>query len=326
MSPRPRRRRRVLGLLVGFLVLVGVLYFAFGRSGQPADSHATLRVLTYSSFMSAWGPGPELARKFREQTGVNVEFQDAGDAGLILQKLRLFPVDLVLGLDQFSLGEAHSKFEWRGDFVSIDQAPLAFVYRSGEIEPPLSLRDLLSPRFAGQIAIEDPRTSTPGLLFFLWVLDSMGEENGFKFFSDLRANIHSVSPSWSTAYGAFTKKQAHLVLSYLTSPIYHAVEEKNPSYRAAIFSDGQPLQVEYAGVPSSCSRCVDAESFIHFLRELPQQSLIMKKNYMLPAVPAAALGTPFASLPEVRPLELKSASALLTRRAELFERWRKLGL
>lgn len=289
--------------------------------------------------MSAWGPGPEIAKRFRDQTGISVEFQDAGDAGLILEKLKLFPVDAVLGLDQLTLTQARESTDWNdlptlespsdwddNEFAAIDYAPLTFVYRKGEVEPPTSLRDLLNPRFASAVALEDPRTSTPGLQFFFWVLDEMGEQQGFDYLQQLKKSVHSVSPSWSTAYGVFKQKQAKLVFSYLTSPIYHVIEEKNESYAAAIFTDGHPLQVEFAGIPANCARCTDAETFIQFLRQPATQALIMKKNFMLPVVKEAVAGTPFANLPTVTVRELKSAPDLLLRRDELFEKWRRLGL
>jgi len=317
--------RRLLGLFFGLAVVAGGLWFLFGRPPVAADSHDALRVMTYSSFMNSWGPGPDIAKRFREQSGITVEFQDAGDAGLILEKLKLFPVDAVVGLDGFSLDQARERFKWRGDFVAIDSAPLAFVYRAGEIVPPASLTDLADKRFEGAIALEDPRTSTPGLEFLLWVLESFGEERGFQFLASLKPNLHSVSPSWSSAYGAFTKKQAKLVLSYATSPIYHQVAEKDTGYRAALFAEGHPVQTEFAGIPSQCSRCSDAEKFISFLGTREIQTLIMNKNYMMPAMHEAAEGTPFAAI-SMPDLKLTHASEFLKRRNELFEKWRQLGL
>lgn len=322
---KPHVLRRLVGLFIGLAVVAGGLWFLVGRPPNAADSHDALRVMTYSSFMSSWGPGPEIAKRFRQETGVPVEFQDAGDAGLILEKLKLFPVDTVVGLDGLSLEQAHERMKWRGEFVAIDSAPLAFVYRLGEIDPPKSLNDLADKRFAGAIALEDPRTSTPGLEFLLWVLESFGEEQGFKFLASLKPNLHSVSPSWSGAYGAFTKKQAKLAFSYATSPIYHLIEEKNNSYRAAIFASGHPVQTEFAGIPADCSRCTDAEKFIAFLGTKEIQALIMNKNYMMPALHSAADETPFAlvSVPE---LNLAHAQEFLKRRNEIFEKWRQLGL
>ncbi len=326
LARRNHALRKLIGLGVALLILSIGLWFVVGRPPKPIGSHDSLRVMTYSSFMNAWGPGPEIAKRFRDKTGISIEFQDGGDAGLILQKLKLFPVDVVLGLDGLSLSKAKETLKWQSDFIAIDYAPLAFVYRKKEIDPPTSLRDLLSPRFAGQIALEDPRTSTPGLQFFLWVLDDMGETQGFEFLKQLKKNIHSVSPSWSTAYGVFKKGQAKLAFSYLTSPVYHVTEEKDDSYAAAVFSDGHPVQTEYAGVPGDCARCADADKFIEFLKSEEIQSLIMKRNFMLPIDKDAIAETAFANLPEIKIRDLKSAPNFLKHQDELFSKWQKLGL
>ena len=324
---KPHILRRLVGLFLGLAIVAGGLWFLVGRPPTAADAHESLRVMTYSSFMSAWGPGPDIAKRFRSQSNVPVEFQDAGDAGLILEKLKLFPVDVVVGLDGLSLTQAKERLHWRSEFVAIDSAPLAFVYRDGEIEPPTKLEDLLDRRFAGAIALEDPRTSTPGLQFLLWVLEHFGEEKGFQFLAQLKPNLHSVSPSWSGAYGAFTKNQAKLVLSYATSPIYHQVEEKNSSFRAASFIGGNPVQTEYAGIPQQCSRCSDAEMFVQFLTQRETQTLIMSKNYMMPAVLEAATGSPFAGVGAgFKELKLDHAQDYLIHRDELFAKWRQLGL
>ena len=304
--------------------------------------------MTYSSFMSAWGPGPEIAKRFKEQSGVTVEFQDAGDAGLILEKLKLFPVDVVVGLDALTLEQARRGLDWaelrlgtsdgtgindeepgvkwrEREFIPIDHAPLAFVYRKGEVVPPTSLADLLDARFKGAIALEDPRTSTPGLQFLLWTIEEFGEDGAFEFLAKLKPNIHTVSPNWSTAYGAFKKKRAKIVFSYMTSPAYHEVEEKDLSYSAAVFAKGHPEQMEFAGIPAACSRCVDAEKFVSMLRSRDTQTLIMQKNYMLPMSPHLITGA-FSKIPRTAPLELTKAGELLKRRTVLFERWRQLGL
>lgn len=323
---RFRPGRRLLSLAIAFLFLSLGLWFIVGRPKAPVDSHEALRVMTYTSFMSAWGPGAEIASKFRQKFGIDVEFIDGGDAGLMLEKLKLFPVDVVIGLDGISLDRARETTKWLHDFEEVEYAPLAFVYRKGEIVPPTSLNDLLDPRFKDAIALEDPRTSTPGLQFLLWVLDEMGEEAGFQYLAKLQKNVQSVSPSWSTAYGGFKKKQSKLVFSYVTSPVYHLIEEKDSAYAAAIFPMGHPSQTEFAGIPAECARCTDAEKFVSFLREPEIATVLMKKNFMMPIDPKITEGTAFADLPPVKSIELKSAPDYLRRRSEIFERWRLLGL
>lgn len=340
-APAKRPWKRLLGYALAFAAISFGTWYLVGQPQAPIESQPSVRVMTYSSFMNAWGPGPEIAKRFRDATGIAVEFHDAGDAGLITEKMKLFPVDAAVGIDGLLLEDAKTRLQWRdlpvvesevgkqfrdAKFIAIDYAPVTFIYRAGEVEPPHSLRDLLHPQYRGKIALEDPRTSTPGLQFFFWVLGTMGREEGFQYLSDLKANIHSVSPSWSAAYGAFSKKQSGLVFSYQTSPLYHVLEERNDQYRAAVFADGHPLQVEFAGLPQACVNCEAGEKFIRFLQSQEIQAIIMRKNFMLPVDPAAKTGTPFAELTEVKKIEIDVNSDLLKNRAALFEQWRSLGL
>jgi thiamine transport system substrate-binding protein len=317
---------------VGILASALVLYSWGGGSAPGAER--TVEVLAYSSFINSWGPGPEVARRFEEKTGVHVVFHDGGDAGLLLKKLQLFPSDVVVGLDQFVLQEALRSSTWKvlkmngmeSAFIPFDKSPLAFVYRKGEIEPPTSLDDLLSPRFAKTIAIEDPRSSSPGLQFLLWIIEEKGLDGAFTFLEKLKPSIHTVGASWSTAYGVFQDKKAKLVLSYLTSPLYHSIIEKNSDYAAAVFSSGHPVQTEFAGVPEKCRHCEYAKQFVAFLLEPDIQRIIMEKNFMMPVDDAIRDGTPFADLPNVKTIELKSATQHLENREAIFERWKKVGL
>jgi thiamine transport system substrate-binding protein len=307
-------------------VVSAIAGFVFLSSQEPKSEQKSLRVLSYSSFISAWGPGPEIAKAFEREFGLKVEYQDAGDAGLLLKKLDLFPSDVVLGLDQLSIPQAEISRQWRIPFMAFDKGAMTFVYRANDLVPPSALEDLLDPRFRGAIALQDPRTSTPGLQFLFWVLDEMGVDEGFAFLQKLKPNIHSVSSSWSSAYGLFFKGQAKTAFSYVTSPVYHWVEDEAEQYQPAVFPSGHPVQLEYAGVPSSCSACEEAEQFVTFLRRPEIQKIIMTKNYMLPVVAGVTKGTPFEKLPEVKERNWKSLPDLLRRREEFFERWRQLGL
>ncbi|MEK7357745.1 MAG: thiamine ABC transporter substrate-binding protein [Bdellovibrionota bacterium] len=328
---------RALGPLALLIILVaGVTWLSRVRE---AKTRTGLRVMSYSSFVNAWGPGPTLAKLFKEKTGISVEFHDAGDAGLILEKMKLFPVDAVIGLDQFAIKASVGKQAWRplpqwivpndkppGETLPIDFASIGFIYRDGEIEPPRSLEDLASERFKGSIALQDPRTSSPGLLFFFWVLDEMGVEAGFKFLEKLKPNIAIVASGWSGSYGLFTKGGAKLALSFVTSPAYHWSEENDRRYRAAIFPKGHPTQIESAAIPLDCGACESAEKFLAFLRSAEAQSIIMQKNVMFPMDPQVRAGTVFAELEEPNVSVEASFHELHDRRAELFERWRALGL
>lgn len=324
-------------LSVAVFLYLGIL--AFQLSQKSNSTSKVLKVLSYSSFLAEWGPGKELAVLFEKKSGIKVEYHDGEDAGLLLSKLELFPSDLILGLDQLSLHQAKQKQKWRtpslqneprlfddDKFVAFDWAPLTFIYRQGEVEPPRSIDDLLDSRFKYSISLEDPRTSTPGLQFLFWVIQTKGEAQGFEFLKKLKPNIRSVSPSWSTAYGLFQKSQAKLVYSYQTSPVYHWVNEKDFKIQPAYMTIPVIAQAEYAGVPDNCSNCEGASEFIKFLLTPEAQKIIMQKNVMMPILPEVLNDTEFAKLHSVQLIDKEQLEKLSSRKQEFLDKWKELEL
>ena len=329
------RRLRIIWIGIAFIWLI-VLLIIKTRETKPAQK--SIHVAAYSAFLNSWGPGPEIARKFEEKTGLHVDYLDAGDAGLLLKKLELFPADAVVGFDSITVVQALAKMKWKPltsdvpsdahlpQFLAFDQGPMTFVYRKGEVEPPRDLNALLDPIYAKSIALEDPRSSTPGLQFLFWILDQKGDDDGFAYLAKLKPSLALVAPSWSETYGAFTKGRAKLAFSYLTSPVYHWINEKKFDYQPVLLAEGIPMQVEYAGVPDSCENCDGGIQFAQFLLSDDSQKTIMMKNYMLPISPKVMTGTPFADLPSAKLYQWKRLPELIEKRDAILERWRKLEL
>ncbi len=289
------------------------------QQGQVASAVPVLRVFGYASFTGRFGPGPILKEQFEKTCQCKVEFIEGSDSGILLQRLKIegesLGADLVVGLDQFDLSKAQEEHSWRqlsvgnldvyepvkpalanSHFIPYDWGVLTFVMRKGEIEKvPQSLDDLLSVELNKKIALQDPRTSSPGMQFLYWVIKSKGEEEGFKYLQKLMGQVHSFSPTWSAAYGLFTNKQARLVYSYVTSPLYHEVEEKRTDYKAIKFDEALPAQFEFVGIPEFCRHCDLAEQFINLMLSPEGQKIIMTKNYMLPVMRGVLEGTPFES-------------------------------
>jgi thiamine transport system substrate-binding protein len=158
------------------------------------------------------------------------------------------------------------------------------------------LNDLNRSELKSKIAYEDPRTSSPGLQFLMWVSQSFSETQAISFLKKIESDSHSISPSWSAAYGLFKNRNVDYVLSYITSPIYHLVEENDPNYIAFDFKEGLPLQIEFVGVADKCMSCEAAYQFVTYLQSAEAQSLIMKKNYMLPIEKNIVESTAFDTL------------------------------
>lgn len=317
-----------------FILFIAVIFLGLflavlnkTEPGTASSSLPTLRVFGYASFTGRWGPGPLLKEQFEKNCKCKVEFIEGSDSGILLQRLKIegesLGADLVIGLDQFDLSKATSEQPWRklslgqlnvydsvkpalanSFFIPYDWGALTFVTRKDDLSRlPGSLDDLLDPELAKKIALEDPRTSSPGMQFLYWVIRSKGEEEGFKYLQKIMAQAHSFSPTWSTAYGLFTNKQAKLVYSYVTSPLYHEIEEKRKDYLALTFTEPLPVQFEFVGIPEFCRHCDLAEQFINLMLSQEGQKVIMEKNYMFPVMKGVMENTPFEPLMKVKTIE-----------------------
>lgn len=282
-----------------------------------ASSLPILRVFGYASFTSRWGAGPLLKEAFEKTCKCKVEFIEGSDSAILLQRLRIegqsLGADLVVGLDQFDIAKAMEEQKWRGlslgnldtydnvkpalsnnFFVPYDWGAMTFVARKDELASvPTSLDDLLLPQFSKKIALQDPRTSSPGMQFLFWIIRTKGEEEGFKYIEKLMSQVHSFSPTWSAAYGLFTNKQAQMAFSYVTSPLYHEIEEKKKEYFAISFQEALPIQFEFMGIPDFCQNCELAEQFVNLILSPEGQKILMQKNFMLPVTKGVMEKTPF---------------------------------
>lgn len=331
-------------------VIFSGLFFAFlqkTEQGSSANSVPTLRVFGYASFTGRWGPGPALKELFEKNCNCKVEFIEGSDSGILLQRLKIegesLGADVLVGLDQFDLAKALSEHSWRklnfgkldmydsvlpalttSFFIPYDWGALTFVVRRNELSRlPTSLDDLLDSELAKKIALQDPRTSSPGMQFLYWVIRSKGEDEGFKYLQKLMGQVHSFAPTWSTAYGLFTNKQAKMAYSYVTSPLYHEIEEKRKDYVALTFNEPLPVQFEYAGIPDFCRHCELGEKFVNLMLSPEGQKIIMEKNYMLPVMRGVMEGSAFAPLMNVRTIQ--EVEVLPTAEVDrLLKRWTEI--
>lgn len=281
-----------------------VLFLALIAGLGSARAEETLTVYTYESFVSDWGPGPVVKAAFEKDCACKVQWVGVEDGVALLTRLKLeggnSKADIVLGLDQNLVSEAAAtglfaphgiKIEWStlplpwGDetFLPYDWGHFAVVYDSERTKnPPTSLKALVEEPSNLKIVLQDPRTSTPGLGFLLWMKAVYGD-NAKEAWAKLKPKVLTVTPGWSEAYGMFTKGEADMVLSYTTSPAYHMVEEKTEKYKAIPFPEGHYLQIEVAGLLKAAPHKAPAEKFLAFMLTPAFQDAIPTKNWMFPA-------------------------------------------
>ncbi|WP_309082831.1 thiamine ABC transporter substrate binding subunit [Chelativorans sp.] len=270
----------------------------------PAAAQEKLTVYTYESFTSEWGPGPVVEKAFEAECGCDLEFVSVADGVALLNRLRLeggsTKADIVLGLDTNLTHEAKQTglFAPHGidlgiidipggfqddTFVPFDYGYFAFVYDTQALDsPPQSLKDLVESDSDLKIAIQDPRTSTPGLGLLLWMKAVYGDQAADAW-AKLQDKVLTVTPGWSESYGLFTNGEVPMVLSYTTSPAYHRIADGSERYKAAPFSEGHYLQIEVAGRTKKAADNALAARFLSFMTGPGFQDAIPERNWMFPA-------------------------------------------
>ncbi|WP_432470988.1 thiamine ABC transporter substrate binding subunit [Amphritea sp. HPY] len=276
---------------------------------------ADLTVYTYDSFVSEWGPGPQLEKAFEARCECDLEFIAVEDGVSILNRLRIekdrTKADVILGIDdalieetrredlvtphQLPLDGLKQELQWQDeDFLPIDYGYFAFIYDSQKITTPASsLKELIESD--ASIIYQDPRTSTPGQGLMLWVKSVYGEQADLAW-QQLAPHTLTVTKGWWEAYSLFLKGDADYVLSYNTSPAYHVVAEGKDQYRAALFSEGHIAQIEVAAITRVSKNPELARDFLAFLVSADAQAIIPTSNWMLPVIDSVALPEVFNQL------------------------------
>jgi thiamine transport system substrate-binding protein len=198
----------------------------------------------------------------------------------------------------------------RGDVcLNVDKA--WFAERG--IEPPRELEDLTVARHRGQLVVENPATSTPGLAFLLATITKFGDR-WQTFWRGLRANEVLVVDGWEEAYytrfsgSAGGEGDRPVVVSYASSP---------PA--EVIFADPRPTEAPTGVVEASCFRQIElagvlrgarnedgARALIDFMLSKRFQEDIPLQMFVFPARTDAALPPEFERFAVVpkQPLEL----------------------
>jgi len=329
------------------------LFLSLGLSGchKDEDRAPDLTIYAHDSFVGKGGMAEVIQPLFEKKYGCKIRFVSVGDAAQLVSRLQLdterakTEAQVVVGLDAFAFERAKPHLETWGswtparfdkvpadlklgsDFLPYDYSLLSFMadlssIKGKKLASPVRLTDLLSPEWKKSLILEDPRTSTPGLMFLVYTQALLGEKV-WKFWASLKWNWLTLAKGWSGAYQLFLKGEAPLVWSYVTSQAYHRAHgDLSNHYAAAVFEEGQPLQVEGAALIKGSVKDPNtrglAQYFLEFLISAEVQAALPKKNWMFPSVEGTQLPAEFQSLPVVTHrlrlnLDAKSVEELLKR-------------
>lgn len=326
--------KKAIWILVAFvgIAFVGGTLWSFNKAGllrKQVQPRKTFRVLAYSSFLSSFGPAKKIETDFKAICNCDFKWVNGTSSSLLISRLKMIGsenIDFVIGLESLGLLEAAEKVQWESlekfvtsedwqeipkaklllekgipYFLPFNWAPLSLVFRQGQIDSPVNLAVLESAKYKTSLALPDPRMSSLGLQWLNWIESSYPAESSRtpegrdKILLALKSSIHSVSASWSSAYGIFQSGQAPLVLSFVTSPLYHAIHENSERYKNADLAK-PPVHIEYFGLLKSSKSTELGYTFAKYLLRSDVQSLIAQKNYMFPAVKDVPLPEKFQTL------------------------------
>ncbi len=326
---------RILQLLSCLL-----FFYCFSVNANHAN---TLTIYTYDSFVSDWGPGPIIKKKFEDKFKIHLEFVTVDSAATLLTKVILegssTKADIVLGLDMNLLDEANKSnlffkhslehliniidlpIEWESEnFAPYNYGYFAFVYNNKKFtNPPNSMEELINNTDA-RIVIQDPRTSTPGLGLLTWIKAIYGNKAG-EAWEKLNKKIISVTKGWTDAYyNIFLAGEADMVLSYTTSPAAHIMFENNYDYSAINFSEGNYITIEFAGILKSSKNKLLAKKFLRFMLTEDFQSIIPLTNIMYPVIKINDLPEAYKSLEIPKVLQI-DPTIINTNKEDWIEEW-----
>lgn len=304
-----------------FLLLVLVLFQWFGSGcTRPQEQGPRIRILSYSSLGAKGGFLPAVQDRFRTESGCTLEIENTLGASQMISvltdpKLR-GTIDAVMGVDEILYERL--KGEWtKNDFpelslrdkllplisdrvkpgwIPMDYGALTFIYRKSAMKgvpPPKKLGDLLEPALRKKFILQDPRASSPGMMFFLFA----GTAAPIR---ELRGAWLTLAPSWDSSYQMFLSGDAPMVWSYLSSLAYHASKGESGEFGAVEFEEGLPVQVEGMGIvrQDRINPCV--RRWIDFMVRPEILAEISEKQWMWPAFRGVRLPKFFEMVPPVK--------------------------
>ena len=335
------------------IFVLGAVALSVLSTPSLAQAAEKLRVMVHSSFEV---PKPLLAQ-FEKQNGIKLAIIKGGDAGEMLNKLiltRAKPVaDVVFGIDNTLVSKAlganvlednlpQAKDDFQGGlgsavaavdygFVTLNYDKAA-VAKSGAALPK-SLQDLTLPAYKNWLVVPNPATSSPGYAFLLATISSMGEENAFAWWAQMRSNGVKVVKGWTEAYYTeFThnKGTRPLVVSYATSPaaeVFYSKKKITESPTGNLFLKGGVFrQVEGVALVKGGGQREAALKFVDFMRSPPVQEALQTNMWMYPVQANTSRAEVMRHAVEPVEFEAPEAQLVATKGADWVARWTRVVL
>jgi thiamine transport system substrate-binding protein len=293
------------------LALITTLAAACG-----GDDDNELVIMTHDSFDIS----EAVIQEFELANDATVVIQKAGDAGEALVRAILEKgnpsADLLYGIDNTYLGRALDQdifdtyepdlldtvparfiLDDTGHVTPIDYGYVNLNYDVAALaelglSPPTTLEELTTSAWEGQLVVQNPASSSPGLAFLIATVDYFGEDDNYDyldFWRDLKENGLLVKDGWSDAYYTdFTPYggDRSLVVSYATSPaaevFFAATPIDVPPTGNVLIDKATFLQIEGIGILKGANSKNLAKKFIDYALGLRFQEDFPDKMFVYP--------------------------------------------
>ena len=310
------------------IAATGLALGLIAAAALPAAAQdRTVTLMTHDSFFL---PGAAI-ESFEAANDVDVQLLPAGDAGSMVNQAILTAdsplADVLFGVDNTFLSRAleadifepyaspalasvppELQLDPQGRVTPIDVGMVCLnldrsAFEDGELPWPETLEDLADPALAGQLVVQNPATSSPGLAFLLATVDHFGEDGWQDYWAALRENDVLVTAGWEDAYygqfsgGADSEGDRPIVVSYAASPVAEVLWGSDPEAEVsptAALEAGCFEQVEFAGILKGTEQPELAGALIDHLLSAEVQAEVPMAMFVYPARSDVALPEAFA--------------------------------
>ena len=111
-------------------IYITTILLIFINFSVYSNENNTLTIYTYDSFVSKWGPGPIIKKRFEEKYNININFVALDSAATLLNKVILegssTKADIILGLDMNLFDEAKESKLFSDHYLKISIKKLIY--------------------------------------------------------------------------------------------------------------------------------------------------------------------------------------------------------
>jgi len=291
------------------------------------DVEGTLRVATYSAFVSApsTSPGAWIKEEFEKQypnatlkyetpdSGINYYLQrrqqgvgiDA-DVYVGLNTDELIRIDeklpnkrLFRPIDENRLENASHvlpelRIDPKGRALPYDTGYISLVYDERKVTAPGTFEALTKPYYEGTLLAQNAQTSDTGKAFLLWTIYTLGEDEYLDYWQRLVDNDVRILENWDKAYAAYGNGQRPIVVSYSTDQVYASrYGEPMERHQVGFLNDQGYANPEAMAVFENTDQPDLARAFVDFMLSKTVQSNLPVLNVQYPATDHADLPAEF---------------------------------